>query len=56
VVKCEGSLPKVKGKTHYMVNMMYGAECKRHERKHMIRKEIEMELKQNKSTNTKIKV
>ena len=38
--------------------MIYGAECKRHERKHKIWKEteMEMEMKQNKNSNTKIKV
>ena len=36
--------------------MMYGVECKRHERKHKIWKETEMEMKQNKNTNIKIKV
>jgi len=28
LTKCEGSLPKAKGKTHYMVKMMHIAELK----------------------------
>jgi len=32
--KCEGSLPKAKGKTHYIMMMMYGVELKEHGRKH----------------------
>ena len=35
--------------------MMYGAECKRHERKHKIWKETEMEMKQNKKYQHKDK-
>jgi len=49
VVKCEGSLPKTKGKTHYMVKMRHIAETN-------MMKEAELKLEeQNKNINTKKK-
>jgi len=32
VKKCEGSLPKAKGKIHYMEKMMHTTKLKRHKR------------------------
>jgi len=51
--KCEGSLPKAKGKTHYMVKMMHFTELKdiKKETSKMNGTELKRE-EQNKNINT----
>jgi len=53
VVKCEGSLLEGKGKTHYMVMMMYGAKLKEHGRKHNGMINTKWKMEENKNINIK---